>query len=352
MLILLWNSLDLTYPNWFWLLPAPLLLFWLSPSYRTTQLAIKVPFFQQLLAATGESPMSGASELKPQLWQRVILVISWCLVILALTKPVILGQPQTKQSIGRDIMVVVDLSGSMAEQDFTSTEGYKVSRLEATKTVLADFAKQREGDRMGLILFGDAAFVQTPFTADKQAWLSLLEQTRVAMAGQSTHLGDAIGLAIKVFINEKNKTLDVSAKDLVQNNVQQVAIILTDGNDTGSFVEPIEAAKIAKAKGVRLHIITIGDPNTVGESAIDMTVIEQIAEESGGEAFQALDRQQLQLAYKTIDDLEPQLYESITYYPKNSIHYQLILAVLLLYLGAFSLALLARKINQMEKRHD
>lgn len=205
-------------------------------------MAIKVPFFSQLVDAIGETPSEGASQLTPSWWQRATLIISWLLVVTAMAKPTVLGEPQVRESLGRDVMVVVDLSGSMAEQDFTSKTGQKISRLDAAKEVLSDFAKTRKGDRLGLILFGDAAFVQTPFTPDQKVWLELLNQTDVAMAGQSTHLGDAIGLAIKVFEQSEKSRTDV------EESKEKVAIILTDGNDTGSFVEPIDAAKSRKPK--------------------------------------------------------------------------------------------------------
>ncbi len=236
-------------------------------------------------------------------------------------------------------MVVVDLSGSMAEPDFTSRTGEKISRLDAAKEVLTEFVQSRKGDRLGLVLFGDAAFVQTPFTADQKVWLELLNQTDVAMAGQSTHLGDAIGLAIKVF-----EQSDKSRGALEQEqNREKVAIVLTDGNDTGSFVEPIDAAKVAKAKGVRVHVIAMGDPETIGETALDMDTIHRIAKESGGEAFEALNRDELSAAYDEIGKLEPQLYESTTYRPKQSLHHYLMALVVIMHLLAFSVATLKRR---------
>ncbi|HFQ5108481.1 TPA: VWA domain-containing protein [Vibrio vulnificus] len=331
--------LEFDSPLWFLALPLPLVVYYFVPAYRTKQTAIKVPFFHQLVEAMGETPSEGASQLKPSGWQRVTLVLSWLLVVSALAKPTILGAPQIRESLGRDVMVVVDLSGSMAEQDFTSASGAKISRLDATKEVLADFAKTRQGDRLGLILFGDAAFVQTPFTADQKVWLALLNQTDVAMAGQSTHLGDAIGLAIKVF-EQSEPSQAASSKPR-----QKVAIVLTDGNDTGSFVEPIDAAKVAKAKGVRIHVIAMGDPSTVGESALDLQTIERIASESGGKAFQALNRDELASAYDDIGKLEPQLYQSITYRPKQSLHHGLMGIVVVLYLVAFSVVTLKRRIR-------
>ena len=341
---MVFSQLELANPYWLWMLPLPIIINWLIPAYRTRQSAIKVPFFDVLVQALDETPSEGASQLTASVWQKAFLVVSWCLLIFALTKPTILGEPQTRESLGRDVMVVVDLSGSMAEQDFVSKQASdndsdageikKISRLEATKEVLADFVNTRKGDRLGLILFGDAAFVQTPFTADQKVWLELLNQTDVAMAGQSTHLGDAIGLAIKVF--------EQSSSENESSTREKVAIVLTDGNDTGSYVEPIDAAKVAAAKGVRIHMIAMGDPRTVGEQALDMDIINRVAEASGGKAFQAINRDELELAYEAIGELEPQLYESTTYRPKQSIHQYPVMLIVAMYLFAFGVATIKR----------
>ncbi|MEC6796373.1 VWA domain-containing protein [Photobacterium sp. S4TG1] len=352
------SQLELVYPYWLWLLPLPILIYWFIPAYRTRQSAIKVPFFDVLVQALDEVPSQGASQLNASYWQKALLIISWCLLIFALTKPTILGPPQTRESLGRDVMVVVDLSGSMAERDFVSKTAsdnggiQKISRLDAAKEVLADFAKTRQGDRLGLILFGDAAFVQTPFTADQKVWLALLNQTDVAMAGQSTHLGDAIGLAIKVF--EQSATADLSASTDPQHPNQKsrekVAIVLTDGNDTGSYVEPIDAAKVAAAKNVRIHMIAMGDPTTVGEKALDMDVINRVAKVSGGQAFQAINRNELEQAYAAIGKLEPQLYESTTYRPKQSIHQYSIMLIVVMYLFGFGFATVKRQLTSATKK--
>lgn len=325
------SSLEFATPYWFWILPLPLLVYFLFPAYRTKQTATKVPFFHLLIGAIGEEPSEGATQLKASWWQRIALVVSWGCLVLALAQPKILGEPQTRESMGRDVMVAVDLSGSMSEQDFTDVQGNKVNRLDAAKAVLQDFVAERKGDRLGLILFGDAAFIQTPFTADHNAWLTLLNQTDVSMAGESTHLGDAIGLAIKSF-----------EQDPSDSQRQKVAIILTDGNDTGSFVEPIDAAKVAAAKGVRIHVIAMGDPSTVGEQAMDMEVINHIASATGGKAYQAKDNEGLKQAYASINQLEPQLYESTTYRPKISIQHYFVMIVMILYSSLFFIATLRR----------
>ncbi|SKC31659.1 von Willebrand factor type A domain protein [Photobacterium piscicola] len=350
---MLFSQLELVNPYWLWLLPLPIIIYWFIPAYRTRQSAIKVPFFDVLVQALDEVPSEGAGQLRASYWQKALLIISWCLLIFALTNPTILGPPQTRESLGRDVMVVVDLSGSMAERDFVSKTAsdnggiQKISRLDAAKEVLADFATTRQGDRLGLILFGDAAFVQTPFTADQKAWLALLNQTDVAMAGQSTHLGDAIGLAIKVFEQSASAELSTSTDSQHQNEKprEKVAIVLTDGNDTGSYVEPIDAAKVAAAKNVRIHMIAMGDPTTVGEKALDMDVINRVAEVSGGQAFQAINRNELEQAYAAIGKLEPQLYESTTYRPKKSVHQYPIMLIVVMYLFGFGVATMRRQLT-------
>ncbi len=333
---------ELSYPLFLLLLPLPVLVFYLAPSYSTKQQAVRVPFFDLLVRLLDQQPKEGAATLQRSAWQKIVLILSWVLLVIAMTKPVVMGIPQTREQIGRDVMVVVDLSGSMAEQDFTNKAGQRVSRLEAAKQVLEDFASNRQGDRLGLILFGDAAFVQTPFTADHSVWLSLLNQTQVGMAGPSTHLGDAIGLAIKTFAQEE----ELSPQRDLDPNRERVAIVLTDGNDTDSLVPPIDAAKVAKAKGVRIHMIAMGDPRTVGEQALDMDIIENVASTSGGEAFEALDQSSLDRAYQTIGELEPQRYESSTYRPKMSVHHYLVMIVLILNLIALGIVSIMRSASR------
>ena len=222
-----------------------------------------------------------------------------------------------QQKSGRDLMVAVDLSGSMEAQDFTLPDGSTVDRLEAVKKVLAELADQRASDRLGLIVFGDAAYLQTPFTDDHEVWLQLLAETEIGMAGQSTVFGDAIGLAIKLFQESDSDN--------------RVLIMLTDGNDTGSTVPPVDASKVAAAAGIRIYTIAIGDPATVGEEALDLETIGRVSEITGGQVFQALDQQALQQAYRAIGELEPEMYESISFRPRESLHWLPICVALLLY---------------------
>ncbi|HDX8425387.1 vWA domain-containing protein [Aeromonas veronii] len=331
-------GLEFAHPHYFWLLPLPLLVFRLIPAYRTRQSAIKVPFFDLLIDLLDEPPREGATQLTASWWQRIALITVWLLAVLALAKPTIYGPPQVRERFGRDVMIVLDLSGSMAETDFSPDPGKSLSRLDAAKEVLKQFAAMRKGDRLGLILFGDAAFLQAPFTADLDTWQTLLQETDVAMAGQSTHLGDAIGLAIKVFNNsDRHGQLDQNSAKR-----EKVAIILTDGNDTGSFVCPRDAARVAAVNGVRLHTIAMGDPATVGEQALDLDTLQQLATLTGGQLFQALDEAQLTRAYQVIGELEPQRYESTRFQTRESLHHYLIAVSVVLYLTLFSLLTLRR----------
>ncbi|ENM5794226.1 VWA domain-containing protein [Vibrio mimicus] len=333
-------QLEFAYPWAFALLPLPLLVYWLVPAYRSRENAIKVPFFTQILEALNETPKVAAGLLNASHWQHIALIVSWLLMVTALAKPNVLGEVQTREAFGRDVLMVVDLSGSMEEKDFATESGEQLSRLTAAKKVLRDFVTQRQGDRFGLILFGDAAFIQTPFTADQDVWLNLLDEAETGMAGQSTNLGDAIGLGIKVFEQSPSTSQD------------QIMLVLTDGNDTGSFVSPVDAAKIAAAKGIRIYVIAMGDPENVGEQPLDMDVVNRVSSLTQARSFVAIDQPQLNEAYQVIDQLEPQKYSSESYRPKLSLHHYLIAMVLVLHLVLFSWMTLQQLRNKKETQNE
>jgi Ca-activated chloride channel family protein len=318
------------------LLPLPFLIYRWVPDYQTKREALSVPFFSRLVSALNISATQGSISLKPGRWQRVSLLGTWLMLVFAASKPMWLAAPQTHQLSGRDLMLVVDLSGSMSETDFIDRSGKSQSRLAAAKSVLTRFSEQRDGDRLGLILFGDAAYLQSPFTADHQAWLILLNQADVGMAGESTHLGDAVGLAIKTYQDNTHQT-----------SADKVLIVLTDGNDTNSLVPPIDAAKVAKAYGIRLYMVAMGSPNTSGDQAIDFETMEQMAVLTGGKAFLAMSPDDLTKIYRTISELEPNLYKSFTYQPKTSLHYLPVLLALLNHL----LFMLYRFLSNANWRH-
>jgi Mg-chelatase subunit ChlD len=207
----------------------------------------------------------------------------------------------------RDLLVAVDLSGSMKTQDFTDADGKTTDRLSAVKQVLDGFLSQRKGDRVGLILFGTAPFVQSPFTEDLDLCRQLLAEAQVEMAGQQTAFGDAIGLAITLFDRSPMK--------------EKVLIVLTDGNDTSSQVPPPKAAEIARDKGITIHTISVGDPRAAGEEALDVPTLREVAEKTGGIYSPASDRKQLESVYQRLDSLETHVSETISRRPRRDIHY-------------------------------
>ena len=210
----------------------PLILRLALPAYREPKQAIRVPWFGRLAALLGATPGVGAVIARTSLFRLGFMWLLWSLLVLAIARPQFIEEPIRRVVPTRDLLLLVDLSGSMEARDFTNAAGEKVDRLSAVKEVLDDFLTRREGDRVGLIVFGNAAFVQVPFTQDLDACRMLLEETAVRMAGPKTAFGDAIGLGITLFESSEVE--------------ERVMIALTDGNDTGSKIPPAEAAKIAR----------------------------------------------------------------------------------------------------------
>ena len=181
------------------LLPLPWLVRRLLPAHHEHKAAVRVPFLQRLSSLVGLQPGSGVAVAKRPLSQWLVLSLAWLLIVVAITRPQWLGEPIVKELPMRDLLVAVDLSGSMEAQDFTDKNGKTVDRLTAVKQVLDTFFERRDGDRVGLILFGSAAFVQVPFTDDLDVVRELLDEAQIRMLGPRTMLGDAMGLAINLF---------------------------------------------------------------------------------------------------------------------------------------------------------
>ena len=318
----------------FFLLPLPLLVYALAPEYRDRGDALFVPFFQRLLTISDRVPQRGAVVLRKGRLQVLNGLVSWLLVVTALARPVWASEPIVIEKAGRDLLMIVDLSASMDEPDFTNVAGEKITRVEAVKEVLREFIERRKSDRLGLAVFGDAAFPQASFTEDHQTILVLLDELRTGTAGPKTVIGDAIGLAIRLF----------EASDA--NN--KVAILLTDGNDTGSQMPVARAASIAAESGIVIHTIAMGDPATVGEQELDLPALKNIAATTGGRFFLALDRAELESIYAELDRLEPEELDTLSYRPTRPLfHYPLALLVICnLLLAVFMLGRAGR-----ERRH-
>jgi Ca-activated chloride channel family protein len=253
----------------------------------------------------------------------------WLLILAAMTRPQWLEPPIERTIPTRDLLLLVDLSGSMEQKDFTNASGQSVDRLTAVKDVLGEFLAHRQGDRVGLVVFGTAAFLQVPFTTDLQLCRQLLDETAVRMAGPRTAFGDAIGLGIRLFEESEVPTKTI--------------IALTDGNDTGSAVPPAEAAKVARDRGITIHTVAIGDPTTVGEEALDEQALREVSQITQGEYFLAMNREQLAKVYQRLDQIETREVKTTSHRPRRDLFFWPLAAALLVSLAAHAVRLVARR---------
>lgn len=304
-------------PLVFLLLPLPLLIHFFAPPHKQAVSAIRIPFFRHVAQAVGAEPQSGSVILTRTRFQTAIIAVLWMLLVAAMARPEQLGEPVVVEKAARDVVLALDISGSMDQRDFQSTDGTPRQRLAAVKDVLRAFIAERDGDRMALIIFGTRAFVQAPFTEDLQSLNGFLDQTAVGMAGPNTALGDAIGLGIRTF---ESSEVD-----------QRLMIVLSDGADTSSRMTPVNASAIAADKHVVIYTIGVGDPDASGEDRVDLDALQDIATRTGGQYFYADDEAALTQVYQSIDAQNPRIVETQTYRPKESLaHYPLALALLLI----------------------
>ena len=312
--------------EWPWLLlalPFPLVLYWVvPPALPEEQAALKVPFLDDF--GEGET-----KSFKPQQqrWPFLLAMIAWTLLVFASMRPQWMGEPIEQAVNGRDLMLAIDLSGSMEAEDFI-IENKRVDRLTATKHVAGEFINRRAGDRIGLILFGTQAYLQAPLTFDRTTIVTLLNEAAIGLAGESTAIGDALGLAVKRL---KKQSAD-----------SRILILLTDGANTAGEVTPIRAAEIAAEYDLKIYTIGIGADEMIVRSFfgrrqkvnpsrdLDEKTLKAIAEKTGGQYFRARDTSELEKIYALLDELEPVEKDKQFFRPKKSLyHWPLALAFLL-----------------------
>ncbi|MEM9912941.1 MAG: VWA domain-containing protein [Pseudomonadota bacterium] len=317
-------------PWFFLLLPLPWLVWRFVPAHRETVQAFRVPFFRQIARATNQEPRQGSVILSRTRFQMGAALAVWGLLVLALAGPERVGAPIETTKSTRDMVLAIDISGSMNEVDFLSPDGTRLQRLAAVQNVVSDFVTERDGDRVALIVFGTQAYLQAPLTEDLKTITDLIDQTAVGMAGPHTALGDAIGLSIRTF----------EASEIEE----RVLILLSDGADTGSLMSPINAAEIARQENVQIYTIAVGDPEGDGENRVDLATLNEIARRSGGEAFFAGDVDALNEVYARIDELNPRDVETLSYRPRRSLAYvPMALAALIATLAVMVLHLRTRR---------
>jgi len=300
--------------EWPWLLaalPLPLLVRWLLPAHQALeQAALKVPFLDDF-SGVETVPVS---QQKFFLW---LATGAWCLLVLACSRPQWLGEPIEQAVSGRDLMLAVDLSGSMEVKDFFLNKE-PVDRLTAAKFVAGDFIRRRVGDRIGLILFGSQAYLQTPLTFDRKTVMTLLDEAVLGLAGDNTAIGDAIGLAVKRLGQQPENS--------------RVLVLMTDGANTAGEVSPLKAAELAKSKKLKIYTIGIGADEMIVRSFfgnrkvnpsvdLDEDTLVKIAESTGGRYFRARNAEELNNIYLLLDKLEPVEKEKQYYRPRSELFY-------------------------------
>ncbi|MCL1058913.1 VWA domain-containing protein [Shewanella gelidimarina] len=311
-------NISLEYPWMLALVALPVFVFRIFPVYLQPAASIYLPFFARLVAATGQAPTSGSQVKQRKRIQAVALLLSWLLTIICLARPVLLGEPVITQKTGRDLMVAVDLSQSMEQEDYQLNEQGKVSRLVALKSLLNTFSKQRNGDRLGLIVFGSGAYLQVPFTEDITLWQTLLQQMDTQMAGPATAIGDAIGLSIRAFDGS--------------NTTQRILLLVTDGSDTSSRLDPVDAARVAAAEGIAVFTLGMGSIDTEGEDKVDFNTLNKIAKITKGHAFEGNSTDAIEQVLRQVNEIAPAKYQQQSYLPKLDIYPWLMGPMLIIYI--------------------
>lgn len=321
------------------LLPLPFLLRWLLPTSRKEEgnkvAEIRFPAMERI---KNVFPSCQAAKKRSGPIFFGLLSLSWALLIAALMQPEHVDQFRQVKNKGYDLMLAVDISGSMQALDF-STPDKQISRLDVTKDVVGNFIKRRQGDRLGLILFGQNAYLHVPLTLDTASVCTMLNDAAPGMAGGATAIGDAIGLGVKTLRERPSGS--------------RVLILLTDGEDNASSLPPLEAAKLAKQYGLRIYAIGIGKkglvpfPNQLGgysmaEVPIDEELLKEIAKETGGQYFSATDQKMLASIYAKIDELEKSEANETLFLVREPL-YQYPLSLSLLALLALTLSQLLRR---------
>lgn len=324
---------EFAWPWVFALLPLPLLARWLLPRAKPLSSALKVPFYAEL------SQRGGGEQVN--LLSLLLLTLIWLLLVGAAARPQWYGEPITQTSSARDLLVAVDISGSMETPDML-LGGRPAMRIDAVKQVVGDFVERRQGDRLGLVLFGTRAYLQAPLTYDRETVGTLLREAQIGFAGQGTAIGDAIGLSVKRLTQRPAE--------------HRVLILLTDGANTAGEVSPLKAAELAQQAGVTVYTIGVGaeemvQPGLLGSRFgsrrinpsrdLDSETLQAIADKTGGRYFRAHNPQELAQIYAELDRLEPVEQEAESYRPLKSLYVWPLGAALLLALLWASVPLLS-----------
>ena len=303
---------------WPWVLALVLLPWivrrWAPPAPHSSSRAMKVPHFEDIMTLQS-SQLIGVTRSRHStgFWVGIII---WLALLLAAARPQWSGEPVGLPTSGRDLMLAVDISGSMKIPDF-SVNGQEVTRLEVVKAAAGEFIARRTGDRVGLIVFGSQAYVQTPLTFDRDTVKTMLRETEIGLAGQETAIGDAIGLAVKRLKEQPAGS--------------RVLVLLTDGANTAGEVSPTQAAAMAEDQGIRIYAIGVGAdrmevPSFFGTQTVnpsrdlDEDTLRHLAQRTGGLYLRAKDTEGLTRVYEELDGLEPATTETELFRPTAELY--------------------------------
>ena len=314
-----WPDLLLAWPWALLALPLPWLMHWWPRRAVAAGAALRVPWSAQLLQEiAGETDTGGARLHRALIW------LGWCCLCVAVARPQLLGEAVSPPTQARQLMLAMDVSGSMGEPDMVLGDQV-VERLIAAKAVLADFLDRRAGDRVGLLVFGDRAYSLTPITADLASVREQLGDAVVGLAGRETAIGDAIALAVKRLRGQPQG--------------QRVLILLTDGVSNAGILAPLRAAELAATEQVRIYTVAFGGDGGMklfgidlgqAQDPVDEATLRKIADSTGGRFFRARDTRELAGIYAELDRLEPIDAEGPALRPREEVYYwPLALAVLL-----------------------
>lgn len=306
--------IQIAYPWVFALIPLPFII-WLLTKPRQPQLSpIRTPLF-----ASWQAMQQGQHSTQNSLLSKLFLFLVWAGLVTAAARIQWIDEPIELPASGRDLLLSIDISGSMEEEDL-KLAGRPANRLQVVKSIISQFVEKREGDRIGLVLFGEKAYLQTPLTFDLATVQYMLDETEIGLAGASrTAIGDGIGLSIKR-LRERPK----------QN---RVLILLTDGRNNSGELDPIEAAKLASHAGIKIYTIGVGADEVIRRSLLfgttkfnpsaelDEKTLIQVAQITGGRYFRAHSTEELAKIYDILDGLEPVEDEPEIYRPIQELYF-------------------------------
>ena len=315
--------------DWWWvllLLPLPVVARYLMPATASLDVAVAVPLLNA--HPLNDSPGNQST----RRLARICLSLFWICLVLAASRPFWLGEPISRTVSGRDLILALDISGSMSEMDLT-IDSNAASRIDVLKLVVGNFIDRRDGDRLGLILFGTNAYTFVPLTFDLDSLKQLLAEVSTGLAGRHTAIGDAIGLSIKLMREQQTE--------------HKVLILVTDGSNTAGFENPVVAAQAARQQGLTIYTVGVGvDEETLGRTyginniptgvALNEPMLRAIAQVSGGEYFRATNTWALEKIYRSLDKLEPVEHKFQSHRPREELFMLPLLGailVLLLFIG-------------------